>query len=676
MNGLPSNKTEKNIGDSRSADSCGHRLRWGFLLALALVVVSLWGAVGSAAPKGQQLPRRSLRLPDTTAIRPTIPHANRYQRNRVFLERANELRALEGVPYQIVVGDVMFRKGGMYMYCDSAHFFDNPGMVQAFGNVRMQQGDTLFVYADELQYADSTQLAVLYADPGKKVRLINKDVTLKTDVFNYDLGIELGYYEVGGVLTDKSNRLDSRYGEYSPSSKEALFRDGVHLNSLRSNDTLDIYTEEMLYNTGTHIAILDTTSTIVSGDGTIFTSSGVYNTQSSQADLYRRSLVVAKNGNTLTGDTLYYDRNLGFGEAMGNIELTDTANKVILTGNYGFYFENADSAMVTGRALAREFSTEGDTLFLHADTIRAFRVITPIVAANNPAALAPLPTDSASQAQGGDSIAPPAPQLLPDSAAVASVALADTTHHLVGAPHVRFYRSDLQGICDSLTFVQKDSMLYLDRHPIVWNDKKQIFGNTIQVHLNDSTADWAKLPNFGFMAEWVDEEFYNQLTGKEMHALFANRSIKHLDVSGNVQAVLLPEEADSTINKIANIESSFMAADFKGQSIERLKMWPETPGTMTPLFLAKKNHFYLPQFQWFEPLRPTSPYDVLNITKEMLDLMAEPPFGTRKSGTSPSPLPVAPSSHSSAPSSPTALQPDRPSSPATLAPPSPSPIAP
>lgn len=625
----------ENTGAGRAGNQCGHRLRWGFLSALALVMVSLWAAAGSASPS-RQLPRRSLRQPDTTAIRPTIPTANRYQRNRVFLERANELRALEGVPYQIVVGDVMFRKGGMFMYCDSAHFFDNPGMVQAFGNVRMQQGDTLFVYADELQYADSTQLAVLYADPGKKVRLINKDVTLKTDIFNYDLGIELGYYEVGGILTDKNNRLDSRYGEYSPSSKEALFRDGVHLNSLRSSDTLDIYTEEMLYNTGTHIAILDTTSTIVSGDGTIYTSSGVYNTQLSQADLYRRSLVVAKNGNTLTGDTLYYDSNLGFGEAMGNIELTDTANRVILTGNYGFYFENADSAMVTGRALAKEFSTEGDTLFFHADTIRAFRVITPVKApaAPEPLAAAPSLSDSAAVALA-DSL-PPAPAApLPDSLATQLVALADTTHHLVGAPHVRFYRSDIQGLCDSLTFVQKDSMLYLDRHPIVWNGSRQVFGNTIQLHFNDSTADWAKLPNFGFMAEWVDEEFYNQLTGKEMHAIFENRSIRHLDVSGNVQAVLLPEEADSTINKIANIESSFMSADFKGQSIERLKMWPETPGTMTPLFLAKKNLYYLPQFQWFEPLRPTGPYDVLNISKEMLELMATEPFGARRAGAAP-----------------------------------------
>ncbi len=575
--------------------SGGGGLWLGFAMASAVVCASLFGS--SNAQEISQADRRvprTLRQPDTAAIRPTIPAANRYMEGRVFLERANELRAVEGHDYQIVVGDVEFRRADMYMFCDSAHFYDNPGSLQAFGNVRMEQGDTLFVYADQLDYSDSTQLAVLYADPGKKVRLINRDVTLETDIFNYDMGIDLGYYEVGGVLTDRDNCLDSRYGEYSPTTKDALFRENVNLRSLSENDTLEIYTDDMLYNTYTHIAILDTTSTIIASEGVIYTTRGVYNTETSQADLYRRSTVVASNGNTLTGDTLYYDKNLGFGEAFGNIELTDTASKVMLCGNYGYYFEVSDSAMVTGRALAKEFSTSGDTLYLHADTIRTLLSIIPPIAVN-------------------DSVTIPA----------------DTTHHIIAAPHVRFYRSDLQGLCDSMTFVQRDSMMHMYYHPVVWNENKQIFGNVIQVHMNDSTADWAKFPEFAFMAEWVDEEFYNQLTGKEMDAFFENGALKHLDVSGNVEAVFLPEEADSTFNKIANLQCSFMSVDFVNQTIQRMKCWPESAGTTTPLYLAKKNLFYLSQFRWFEPIRPVSPEDVFNVSFEMLELMKEPPFGSR-----------------------------------------------
>ncbi len=627
-------------------------------MAMAMVVVSVFA----------QTPRKGTMRRDTTPIRPTIPTANRNQTGRVFLERADVLKKAADADYQIVVGNVEFRRGGMFMYCDSAHFYDSPGAIEAYGNVRMQQGDTLFVYADELDYADTTQLAVLYADFGKKVRLINRDVTLTTDIFNYDLGIDLGYYEVGGVLTDPKNRLTSWYGEYSPTTKDALFRDRVELHSLRDNDTLDIFSEQMLYNTNTHIAILDTVSTIVSKDGTIHTIDGVYNTDTQQADLYRRSLVVAKNGNTLTGDTLYYDQLTGFGEAFGNIEMVDTAKKVTLLGDYGFYYEDADSARVYGHALAKEYS-QADTLYLHGDTISTFRrVFLPEVADDGPRAMLPAMAPVAVVSISADSISDgamsagvmaldsmavdsipvdsvAAAPVIPDSVAAvmmpadsvataippkAEPALPDTVHYLVAYPNVKFFRVDLQGLCDSMTFVSKDSLLHLDKHPVVWNENKQIFGNKIILHLNDSTVDWARLPEFGFVAEHIDEEFYNQLTGKEMFATFDNGELRHLDVSGNVQAIMLPQENDSTYNKIANLESSYMAADFLNQELRRMKLWPETSGTMTPLYLAKKQLYYLPQFRWFEPLRPRKPEDVFVIPQEMRDLFAEPPFGTSR----------------------------------------------
>ena len=525
---------------------------------------------------------------DNTPIVPQIPGANRYQKGKIFLERADRLVAHEGEEYQILTGDVEFRRGDMYMYCDSAHFYDAINCIDAFGNVRMEQGDTLFVYADELVYTDSTELAVLYADDGKVVRLINKDVELQTTIFNYDLGIDLGYYEVGGQLTDEKNKLTSRYGEYCPSSSEAVFTDDVKLTSLREADTLRIYSDNLYYNTDTHIAELDRPSTITNKDGIIYTDSAIFNTETNFSRLYRRSLVVTSNNNTLTGDSLYYDRKNGIGEAFGNMVLTDSANSMILTGDYGFYNEFTDSSLVTGRALAREFS-QGDTLHLHSDTIRSYREIYLVPA-----------KDSLSYAHE------------------------DTTHYVIAAHRVKFYRKDIQGICDSLTFEQKDSMLYLDRHPIVWSDNRQIFGNVIQLHLNDSTIDYAHLPEFGFMAEEIEPGFYQQLTGKEMFATFDDGHLRKLDVSGNVQAISYPEENDSTYNKVVSLESSYLSADFKNNNIEKMKCWPQTSSVITPLYLAKRSQLYLQQFKWYPTLRPTSPEDVFNITDEFIKLMAEP----------------------------------------------------
>lgn len=541
--------------------------------------------------------------PDNTPIRPTIPTANRYQRDKVFLERADELTMREGTDFQLVVGNVEFRKGDMFMYCDSAHFYDTDNSLDAFGNVRMEQGDTLFVYADELSYNGDKELAELFASPGKKVRLINRDVMLETDVFNYDMAINLGYYNVGGVLTDKQNRLESIEGEYSPDSKDANFYGQVHLNSHSQKDTLDIYTDTLLYNTGTHVAELVCYSEIINAQGTIFTTNGTYNTSEGLADLYDRSLVVTKTDKTLTGDTLFYDRKRGYGEAFGNMVLTDSVKKTTLKGDYGFYNELTDSAFVTGHALGMEYSGQ-DTLYMHGDTIRAFRVINEI------------PADSIREA------------------------CADTTHYVIVNPRVRFYRADIQGLCDSLTLVQRDSMMYLDIHPIVWSGERQIFGSTIEVHFNDSTADWANLPRFGLMAEAIEDGFYNQLSGKVMKAYFENQDLKHLDVSGNVQAIFLPQESDSTYNKIFNVESSFLAADFNKRQLEKMKLWPQTNGTGTPLYLAKKSLYYLPQFKWYGDLRPVSPEDVFNYPDGMAELFAVPDLTERHRSVAPAPVAV------------------------------------
>ena len=52
------------------------------------------------------------------------------------------------------------------------------------------------------------------------------------------------------------------------------------------------------------------------------------------------------------GDSLFYDRLAGYGEAFDNVKMTDTINKNMLTGDYCFYNELTDSAFATKRAVA------------------------------------------------------------------------------------------------------------------------------------------------------------------------------------------------------------------------------------------------------------------------------------------------------------------------------------
>ncbi len=528
--------------------------------------------------KAPQAPKREV-------LKPTIPTANRYQPGKVFLEHADQLYfhempgGLAEDQYQVLVGNVKLRRNDMFMYCDSAHFYESANSVSAYGNVRMEQGDTLFVYADELDYNGTDEMAILYADFNKKVRLINRDVKLETDVFNYDLARNVGYYDVGGVLTDEANTLSSREGEYYPDTKYAYFYTNVVLEGNRNKSPLTMTTDSLIYNTATNIAELVSPTKIVNADGEIESSSGTYNTNSGLADLYQRSMVRTRRGNTLSGDTLFYDRDKQYGEARGNMVLTDSARQSSLHGDYGYYDEVRDSAFVTGRAMAKEYS-KGDTLYLHGDTINAY------------------------------------------------LDLADSTRVTSAFHNVRFFRSDLQGICDSLSITERDSTLYMYRLPVVWSGERQINGEVILVHLNDSTVDWARLPKSGIVAEHIAEDCYNQIAGTDMTAWFNDSTVKRLYVEGNVQLITFPMEKDSTYNKFGFVESSFMDAYFKDNTVESIHFWPETTSKITPLYLAKRGSYFLPRFKWYELLRPVDKFDIFVVPEEMAELLKTAPAVT------------------------------------------------
>lgn len=519
-------------------------------------------------------------------------------RDVVVLDRADRLHKEQIDTFMIVSGNVRFIKDGMTMDCDSAHYVSETGSFQAFGNVRMEQGDTLFIYSDELDYDAPAQVAFLYADPGKVVRMINRDVTLETDVFRYDIAYEIGSYNTGGVLYDSQNRLTSIEGEYLPASKDANFYNDVHLVSLGREDTLEIFSDSLFYNTVSHISRINSPSRIINRRGTIYTSEGLYDTDLDTAALYRRSIVVSPNGRTLTADTIFYNRRDGVGDCYGTMVMTDSVRQASLTADYGFFNQITDSAYATGRLLIKEYSNE-DTLYLHARQINARRLLDTVI-------IPAIPADT-----------------LAGTPEIPETFRIDTTHVADLWPRVRFYRSDMQGVCDSMRVTSVDSTLRMYIHPVVWNAEQQIFGNLIELHLNDSTIDEARLPDFGLISQQIYDTYYNQLAGKQIIARLDNGQLRQLDINGNVEMIMYPEEADSTFNKMVTAQSSFLTARFKDNNPEFIKMWPNTPGSATPLFLVRRSQLFLPKFRLFKGIRPVSPADVMIIPEAMERLMEE-----------------------------------------------------
>lgn len=551
-------------------------------------------------PQPAQAARKGSKGHNVSRITPQIPKANRNQTNKVFLENADILKANEVISrdYQVLKGNVRFRRGDMYMFCDSAYFYPETSSLDAFGHVRMTQGDTLWVYSDVLHYYGDQGVAELRSN----VRLENRSTTLLTDALDYEINSNVGYYFNGGTIVDNRNNteLRSQYGRYELDTKQAEFSRDVHL----VNDRYEMFTDLLDYNTQSHIAHITSETLIVSDSNTINTTNGWYNTSADDATLYERALITAKDGKTLLGDTVYYNRSRNYGEARGDVVITDPSNKVILDGNYGYHDDNAHYSYVTGRARAREFSQK-DTIYLHADTLCTL--------------INYVPNDST----GGDSV-----------------------RVLRAFNQVRFYRSDVQGICDSLQLSEADTIINMYNHAVVWNLERQIFGDEINIHLNDSAADWATLPTGGFMAEHLGEIYYDQLSGKKMKAWFEEKELRRLDVDGNVQVIMFPQEDDSTYNKMVNAESSYMRLNLKPkQEVDRITMWPEVSGKVTPLYLARKTDMYLPQFQWYDALRPKTPDDIYDVSDDLKQMIQSIQGGTRRrsgsnAASTPTPTPA------------------------------------
>jgi lipopolysaccharide export system protein LptA len=481
------------------------------------------------------------------------------KKTKVELLHAMEGRADQRVlpDAQTLIGDVRLRHDSMYMYCDSALVFEKTNSVEAYGNVRMEQGDTLFIYGDYLYYDGVSQLAQLR----ENVKMINRNTTLLTDSLNYDRIYDLGYFFEGGTMMDEENVLTSDWGEYSPTTKDAVFNHDVKL----VNPKFILTSDTLKYNTASKLATILGPSEIVNDENHIYSERGTYNTNSEQAELLDRS-VLTNEGRRLTGDSLFYDRKKGYGEAFDNVVMNDTVNKSMLTGDYCFYNELTDSAFATKRAVAIDYS-QGDSLFLHADTLM-------IVTYN-------MNTDS-------------------------------VIREMRAFHKVRLYRTDVQGVCDSLVYNSKDSCATMYVDPVLWNENQQLLGEEIKIYMNDSTIDWAHIINQALAVEQKDSLRYNQITGREMKAYFEEGEMRRVEVIANLLMVYYPEESDGSLIGMDYGEGSLLHMFLREGKMKKAIMIGKSNGVLYPLDQIPAGKDKLTTFVWLDNMRPKDKEDIFN----------------------------------------------------------------
>lgn len=485
--------------------------------------------------------------------------SNRPKGDRVYLLHADELRYDmygSNPDAQIVKGKVSFSHQGAHLTCDSAYFYQNSNSVKAFGHVHFKQGDTLSLTCDRAEYDGMMQM--MHAR--NNVVLHHRRQVLRTDSLDYDRLYEMANFFEGGTLIDGKDKLVADWGEYHTKTREAKF---VYNVKLRSGKDV-VTTDTLYYDVPKSKAHMVGPSKIISGGSVVHTKNGFYNTKNDQAQLFDRSTLEDKD-KTITGDSLYYVKN-GESYGYGNVVYVDKKNKNFLHCNYLRYNEKTGYGFATRNPVAIDYSQK-DTLWMHSDSMKiyTFHINT------------------------------------------------DSVYRKVHAFHkVRVYRTDVQAVCDSLVFNSKDSCMTMYKDPIVWNANRQLLGEVIKAYMNDSTIRMAHVIGQALsIDEMPDSVHFNQVTSKEMKAYFENGQARMGESIGNVQTIYyLTNDKDSSIVGLNYMETDTMRM-YLSPERQLQKIWAnKSVGTFYPITQVPPSKVKLPNFAWFDDIRPKDKNDI------------------------------------------------------------------
>lgn len=479
------------------------------------------------------------------------------EKKQIEIVRAGSLEGfkVDGVEVRRLMGDVVFKQGDTYMYCDSALFYEAMNTIDAYGTIRIE-GPRARLYGDFLHYNGDTEQADI---TGRMVRMTDGKMELVTTALQYDLRQEVGAYNTGGKVTDRDNVLTSKKGYYYASDKLVFFKDEVHL----TNPRFDLYSDTLKYHTPTEIAyFFGPCHTYSKGkDSThIYCEYGWYNTKTEKA-WFSRNAYMASKENKLVGDSVLYDKKTGIGRAWNNVSVTDTVQKIIISGDYATLDEVKNTSFVTGNSvLTKIFET--DSLYLHADTLYA---------------------------------------------------LQDTSGRnktYFAYRHVRIYKPDLQGQCDSLVYHTTDSMIRFIGAPILWNGPNQLTAREIDLHLSGDAISRMELTANAFITGQEDSLRYNQVKGRDMTGFFKENKLSVIYVKGNGQSVYYLRNKKKQLTGVNQGECSDMRIEIRDNKVYKIAMLTRPDATLFPVKQTTPSLMLLKDFAWYGTWQPLSRDDI------------------------------------------------------------------
>lgn len=446
---------------------------------------------------------------------------------------------------------VVFQQKETFIYCDSAYLFRTQNSVEAYANVKVVHQDTIIVTGKKLTYQGNIKLARMienakYQDPG---------LTITSDTLKYDMLNNVASYLRNGKLVDERNTLTSEIGQYFTNQKLAAFKNDVEL----VNPEYFLYSDTLQYNTAAKIAIFKGPTTIISReDSTVIRAQagGRYETEAKQTSFGKATIETPSY--IIAGDELYSDDINKFYSATKNVRMISKEEDVLITGENGRYWREQGLTKIYGEPMMQKFiADDNDTLFLLADTL------------------------------------------------VSIESEIKVEERMLAYHNVRIYKTDLQGIADSMAYMLADSVINFYQDPVLWYDKTQIEADSIAMLISGKGLKELRMKVNSFLITRDTLNNPNQIKGREMTAYFKISKIDRLLVYGNAESLLyaLNDEETATIG-VNKTLASRMKMTFKDAGFDQAYFYTKPEAAFIPPHELNESSRRLKGFVWRTKERP------------------------------------------------------------------------
>ena len=459
---------------------------------------------------------------------------------------------------------------GVTMWCDQAIHYSAQDFIEAYGNVKINQGDTINMTSKYVEYSGKTQLAFASGD----VVMTDPTSTITSDTLYFDRIKQQAFYRnKGKVVKDSSGTITSKRGHYYMNIKKYQFVDSVKLVNPKyviDSDRLDFFSES-------GYTYLFGPTTITGETSKIYCERGFYDTNNDIGYFLRNSRI-DYDDRVIEGDSIYFDRNKNFASATNNIKITDTINKAIVKGHYAEVYRDKDSAFVTKRALAI-FVQENDSVYIHADKLM-----------------------------------------------ITGKAENRITRAYYNA---KWYKSDLSGKADSIHVDHKKGLTQLinlerfaskdafatKRHPILWNIGNQMTGDSIHIQSNLETEQLDSLKVFdnAFLISKdtvAGANGFDQIKGQKLFGLFRDNELYNVDIIKNAEKIYYSYNEEQELVGIDKSKSGKINIKLSNSTIDEMRLIQQIDGSIYPEEDFPKNASKLRGFTWRDDERPKSVEDL------------------------------------------------------------------